>query len=279
MLPLLGTPLQDWMSLARVNRHERDNHIHFDEPTHVYTVNGTSKGYCSITKFHHEFFGHFDADAVIGNMMRSKKWPQSQWFGMTPKEIKDAWAANGKEASEAGTAIHLAIEMYLNGSPQTIAPGIQDSVEWKYFTKFWEKDSRRWQPWRTEWEIWDDELLLAGSVDMVFKSLKDNTYAIYDWKRTKEIKMENPFQSGLGPLSHFPDCNYWQYTLQLNLYRWIIEKHYGMKITELALIVLHPSNTSFKRFVLPILHDEIEELLNCRRAALRRGLNEIAYFD
>lgn len=90
--------------------------------------------------------------------------------------------------------------------------------------------------------------------------------------------MENPFQSGLGPLSHFPDCNYWQYTLQLNLYRWIIEKHYGMKITELALIVLHPSNTSFKRYVLPILHDEIEELLDCRRAALRRGLNEIAYF-
>jgi hypothetical protein len=279
MLPLLGTPLQDWMSLARVNRHERDNHIHFDEPTHVYTVNGTYEGYCSITKFHHEFFGHFDADAVIGNMMRSKKWPQSQWFGMTPKQIKDAWAANGKEASEAGTAIHLAIEMYLNGSPETIPPAILDSIEWKYFTRYWEKDSRRWQPWRTEWEIWDDELLLAGSVDMVFKSLTDNTYAIYDWKRAKEIKMENPFQSGLGPLSHFPDCNYWQYTLQLNLYRWILEKHYGLKITELALIVLHPNNTSFKRFVLPILTDEIEDLLECRRAALRRGKKEIAYWE
>ena len=273
----MGTPLQPWMTLARINRHERDNHIHFDEPTHVYTIDGSSKGFCSITKCLTIICGHFDADAVISNMIRSKKWPQSQWFGMTPQEIKDAWAANGKEASEAGTAIHLAIEMYMNGSPETIVPEIKTSVEWQYFTRYWEKDSRRWQPWRTEWEIWDKELLLAGSVDMVFKSLQDNTYAIYDWKRAKEIKMENPFQSGLGPLSHFPDCNYWQYTLQLNLYRWILEKHYGLKITELALIVLHPNNTSFKRFVLPILHEEIEELLDCRRAALARGKNEIAY--
>jgi len=272
----MGTPLQPWMTLARINRHERDNHIHFDEPTHVYTINGSSKGYCSITKFHHAFFGHFDADAVIKNMMRSKKWPQNQWYGMSPQQIKDAWAANGKEASEAGTAIHLAIEMYLNGCSE-IPPAIQDSVEWKYFTRYWEKDSRRWQPWRTEWEIWDDQLLLAGSVDMVFKSIADGTYAIYDWKRAKEIKMENPFQSGLGPLAHLPDCNYWQYTLQLNLYRWILEKNYGLVITELALIVLHPNNSSFKRYVLPILTDEIEDLLECRRAALARG-NEIAYW-
>jgi hypothetical protein len=271
-----GTPLQDWMTLARTHRHARDNHIHFDEPTHVYTVNGTSEGYCSITKFHHEFFGHFDADAVIKNMMRSKKWPQSQWFGKTPQQIKDAWAANGKEASEAGTAIHLAIEMYLNGAT-TIPQDIQTSVEWTYFLRYWEKDSRRWQPWRTEWEIWDEPLLLAGSVDMVFKSLTDDTYAIYDWKRTKEIKMENSFQSGLGPLSHFPDCNYWQYTLQLNLYRWILEHNYGLKITELALVVLHPLNASYKKFVLPILTDEIEELLECRRKAIQRGKKEIAY--
>jgi hypothetical protein len=112
---------------------------------------------------------------------------------------------------------------------------------------------------------------------MVFKSLTDDTYAIYDWKRTKEIKMENSFQSGLGPLSHFPDCNYWQYTLQLNLYRWILEHNYGLKITELALVVLHPQNASYKKFVLPILTDEIEELLECRRKAIQRGKKEIAY--
>jgi len=276
-MELKGTPLQPWMSLARIHRHERDNHIHFDEPTHIYTVNGTSKGYCSITKFHHEFFGHFDPDQVISNMMRSKKWPQSQWFGMTPQEIKDAWAANGKEASEAGTAIHLAIEMHMNGHVD-IPQSITSSVEWTYFQKYWTKDSRRWEPWRTEWEIWDEPLLLAGSVDMVFKSLTDNTYAIYDWKRAKEIKMENSFQTGLGPLSHFPDCNYWQYTLQLNLYRWILEKNYGLVITELALVVLHPNNTTFKRFVLPILHEEIEDLMECRRAALKRGKSEIAYW-
>jgi DNA topoisomerase IA len=60
--------------------------------------------------------------------------------------------------------------------------------------------------------------------------------------------------------------------------RWILEKNYGLKITELALIVLQTLNTSFKRLVLPILTDEIEELLECRRVALRRGKKEIVYW-
>ena len=33
---------------------------------------------------------------------------------MTAKQIKDQWSASGKEASEAGTAMHLGIEQFHN---------------------------------------------------------------------------------------------------------------------------------------------------------------------
>jgi hypothetical protein len=85
-----GTPLQPWMTLALTHRHERDNLIHFDEPTHVYTVKGSSRGICSITQFHHQFFPHFDADKTIKMMMKGKNWPNSPWYGMTAKAIKEA---------------------------------------------------------------------------------------------------------------------------------------------------------------------------------------------
>ena len=62
--------------LAEKNPHERDNHIEFDEPTHVYTVDGDSN-YTSVTTFNHSHFAHFDADKIIANMMASPKWPQS----------------------------------------------------------------------------------------------------------------------------------------------------------------------------------------------------------
>ena len=272
-----GTPLQSWMTLALRNRHERDNCMHFDEPTHIYTVKGSSQGICSITKFLHEFFPHFDADSVIMKMMKGKNWPNSKWYGMTAKEIKDAWNTNGRVSSEAGTAMHLGIEMYMNG----VEPSdeVKDTVEWKYFWNYWKEDMVTWEPWRTEWEVWDEELKLAGSIDMVYRNKNDGSFAIYDWKRSKEIKMENSFQSGLGPVSHLPDANYWHYTLQLNMYRWLLEKHYGIYISEMALIVLHPNNKNYKRYKLNRLEDEIEEMVNSRRRAVLEGKGKIAVFE
>ena len=273
-----GTPLQEWMTLALKHRHERDNLMHFDEPTHVYTVKGSSKGICSITTFIHKFFGHFDPDAVITNMMRSKKWPNNKWYGMTREAIKAAWAANGRNASEAGTAVHLAIEMVMNGAPEQVPAYIEASPEMKYFWKYWKAHSEIWYTWRTEWEVWDEDLKLAGSIDMVYRHKTNGTFAIYDWKRTKEIKMDNPYQSGLGPVSHLPDCNLWHYTLQLNSYKWLLEKNYGIKISELALIVLHPDNKSFKRYLLQSLDDEVEAMMETRRQALLRKKGEVVYW-
>jgi len=265
------------MTLAIRNRHERDNLIVFDEPTHVYTVKGSSKGICSITTFLHQFFPHFDADDVIRKMMKGRNWPSSRWYGMTPGAIKEAWNANARESSEAGTAMHLAIEKYMNGTEPT--DEVRDTTEWKYFWRYWTKDCEIWEPWRTEWEVWDEDLKLAGSIDMVYRNKKDGSFAIYDWKRTKEIKMENSYQSGYGPAADLPDANYWHYTLQLNLYRWLLEKHYGIKISEMALIVLHPNNSSYRRYKLNRLEEEIEGIIECRRRAVAQGKGAVVVFE
>ena len=273
-----GTPLQPWMTLALRNRHPRDNQIYFDEPTHIYTVNGSSAGYCSITKFLHHFFPEFHADDIIKKMMNSKKWPQSKWYGMSPEAIKAAWNANGKEASEAGTAMHLGIEMVMNGAEVEVAPEVKLTKEWEYFWNYWREDEKTYEPWRTEWEVWDEDLKLAGSIDMIYRNKKDGTFAIYDWKRAKEMKMENNFATGFGPLAHFPDTNYWHYTCQLNMYRWLLEKHYGVKISEMALIVLHPNNKNYIRYKLNRLEEEIEEMVEARRQAVKGGLGKVVVF-
>ena len=113
---------QPWQELSIKNKHERDQHIVFDEPTHVYTVKGSSKGWTSCTGFIHKFFPHFDADAVIKKMMSSPSWPTNKYFGKTAGQIKAEWNASGKSASEAGTEMHLAIEQFLHGHPELISP-------------------------------------------------------------------------------------------------------------------------------------------------------------
>ena len=52
------------------------------------------------------------------------------------------------------------------------------------------KDHPQLKPYRTEWMIFDEDLKLAGSIDMVYEN-PDGTLSIYDWKRSKDISKVN----------------------------------------------------------------------------------------
>ena len=102
-------PHHAWQRLTRIHHHPRDDHIAFDEPTHKYYVNGSCQGNISCTGFVHEFFGHFDPKKTIAKMRKSANWSSSKYYGKTDEEIMKEWADNGKQASSAGTAMHLSL--------------------------------------------------------------------------------------------------------------------------------------------------------------------------
>ena len=259
-----------WQRLAVKHAHPRDTRITFDEPTHTYAIDGSREGYISCTTFIHTFFDHFDADAVIAKMRRSRNWRDSKYYGMTDEEIKAGWDKNRDEAASAGTRMHLDIEHWYNCEPVgNIAPDAwtpQEGTEWDYFLAF----ERKWripqgfEPLRTEWLVFKEDIKLAGSIDMVFKK-PDGTLAIYDWKRAKEMRYENAWQSGLPPLDHLPDTNYWHYSIQLNIYRTVIEELYGATVSEMALVVLHPNNPSFRVIKVNRMEAEVEAMFETRR--------------
>jgi ATP-dependent exoDNAse (exonuclease V) beta subunit len=270
---------QPWQELSFKNKHPRDDGIQFDEPTHVYTVNGSSRGVISCTKFLHEFFPHFDAKAIIAKMMSSPKWPQSKYYGKTADQIQKEWNDNGAAASGAGTAMHLSIEQFLHGHPELIEPGVLQTPEWRYFMNFWNEAKEDLVPYRSEWEVWSEEHKLAGSIDMIFYRKSDDSYVIYDWKRSKEIKMENDFGTGFGPVSHLPDSNYWHYTLQLNVYRWFLETFYGLKISDMYIMIFHPDNDNYQQFKLKRLEKEVNDMIAARLRAVKEGRGKNVAFD
>jgi hypothetical protein len=262
-----------WQRLAVKNKHERDSRISFHEETHTYTIDGQKEGWISCTGFIHSFFGHFDADAIIYKMMASPKWSENKYYGKTVDEIKALWDANCDEAAEAGTRMHLDIEHYNNAEPvgnlEDDEWKPQEGKEWEYFLKFerLHRQKRGLIPYRTEWLVYKEDIKLAGSIDMVYKK-PDGTYAIYDWKRAKEIKYENSWQKALMPLEHLPDTNYWHYSLQLNVYRRIIEELYDCIVSEMALVVLHPNQSSYKVIQLNRMDDEISAMFDVRKQSL-----------
>ena len=186
---------------------------------------------------------------------------------MTPQQIKDQWSANGKEASTAGTKMHYDIECFYNECPNE-----NDSTEYKWFLDF---EKTRTQeggfgqfltPYRTEMMVYHEELRLSGSIDMIYEA-PDGTLQIYDWKRCKQIKKDNPWDCATREcINHLPDSNYWHYSLQLNTYKAILEQKYGKKVTDLFLVCLHPNNEnkSYQRIRVPILTQEISDLFQHR---------------
>lgn len=250
----------------------RDSRITFLEEPHIYLIDGKEvPGLQSVTQFVHNHFQHFDADKVIENMMKSKNWENSKYYGKSVEEIKQEWDEIRDTAALAGTKMHLAIEQFYNTLIDPSIPleqdeNVRNSVEYQYFEIFY-KDYSHLKPFKTEWRIFDEEVKIAGSIDMIFFDPDDETCKslyIFDWKRSKKINKSNFFQKGIGYLSHLDDCNYNHYTLQLNVYKTIIERNYGYKITKLAIVVFHPDNSNYNLYELPFLEKEMKELFDER---------------
>lgn len=272
-------------TLSTINAHPRDKNIEFYEPTHKYTIlTDSDSNYTSVTTWNHSHFPHFDSDKIIKKMMKGKNWnPNHKYWGMTAEEIKKKWTANGASVSSAGTDMHFQIECFMNNyvigeklhnythdDLLTQCPPTTDqpfSLEWQYFLEF-VKDHPSFRPYRTEWTIYDEDLKLAGSIDMVYEN-PDGSLMIYDWKRCKDISTINTFNQYAIThcISQYPDSNFWHYALQLNTYKAILESKYGKKVTKLCLVRLHPDSEekTYELIELPDLFDDIKTLFELRK--------------
>ena len=128
-----------------------------------------------------------------------------------------------------------------------------------------------WVPFRTEWRIFTCERYrVCGSIDLIMCHVNElpnpTNLRIVDWKRSKAIKGDSPFDRMFPPFEMFPSVNLVHYTFQLNIYRFILEKYYGnLVFKDMLLVVCHPNRE--KHMAVPIaFHDAEVELLFQRRA-------------
>ena len=276
--------------LEEKNKHIRDENIEFFEESHKYIVNKKENDlYTSVTTFIHSHFSKFDSDKIIFNMMRGKNWNKNnKYWGMTPFDIKKSWDTNGKEQAGLGTKLHYDIECFMNidikendiqidykhkdilqiyefensGSQKPVDLKEVHGVEWEYFLNF-VRDHPEFQPYRTEMRVYDDQIKIAGSIDMIYKN-NDGTFSIYDWKRSKGIETKNIYKkfSTTKCIKHLPDLNFYHYSLQLNLYKYILEKNYDFKIKDLFLVQLHPNFENYNLIQCLNLDKEIQDLIH-----------------
>jgi len=266
------------LKLAKDNAHLRDKFIVFDEEPHKYYVKGISKGWTSVTSVVHEFFPEFDAEAaatrIVGlpGFKTDEKYAKYQHLlfdkdGVQPSEndvksrIVKYWKSKGELAAKLGTKLHRSIELFFNQEEVE-----NESEEYlKHFNEFC-KAHAHLEPYRTEWMVYSEEDMVCGSIDIVMRDKFSGELVIIDWKRVTKLSTNGYGKKGLGPLAHLDDTNFVHYSLQLNLYRYILETYYNVKISGgLRLVVLHPSNPTFQVYDAWDLQDEIKTILKTKK--------------
>ena len=179
---------------------------------------------------------------------------------LKPEEIKKMWDLNASQAAACGTCMHYLFEAHING--YTVP---RFSPEFTMLQNFLQ-GMTGWRAYRTEWVIYAEEENLAGSVD--FCAIDERgTLALIDWKRSAnlETKYSSP-RAMREPLCHLPDCSGWHYRLQLNAYRYIIEKYYGFMVSKMFIVGAHPDR-QLEPFVddVPRMHQETEAVMHIWR--------------
>lgn len=261
--------------LETKNPHPFDADITFREKDHKYWINGDSTNIISSTSYIHGFFEKFDAEKIIGFILRGRKWscdPSYKYYMKSKQEILDEWEQNRDRAAADGTKLHADIEYHFNGLDNMIE---NDSYEYRILFQQFKDDHPNLRMYRTEQMIFSKVLRITGSIDGVSIN-SDGTINLIDWKRSKQIKFKSyGGKNGIEPFDHMPDCNYTHYALQLNLYRAILETFYGHIVRETYLIVLHPDQKKYIKIIVPRLETEAHLLFEFRRQDLiQKGLLE-----
>lgn len=208
------------------------NHIQFNSTYHTYTLNG--KRLNNVTKFISQFQKPFDRDGIARK--------QAQKYGRPVEEILAEWDAKGEAGRALGTRVHTHIQRTLTGQLDQADPFVSLNnltPEETAFNEFWGylRQVVDVDPGHIEWVIGDESLNLAGTVDSVLYYEETGLFHIVDWK-TGRFDVVNPWQQLLPPFGDLADCKLNYYSLQVSLYKLILQRNTDMAMGDSYIVHL-----------------------------------------
>lgn len=105
------------------------------------------------------------------------------------------------------------------------------------------------------------DIKLAGQFDQLYYDTNIKGFILVDNKTDKKFSKHNPYQNFNYPLQHLSECEFNKYSLQLSLYKYIIETYTNMKIIDLVVVWFNKDNDTYQKINIPYLEKEIKDLI------------------
>lgn len=246
------------------------NDVTYHDDPHKYYVDG--KELISVTTIIHRYQEVFDEEYWSAY--------KANEYGFSQQLVKRAWEFINKKGTMKGSAIHdYAENLFLNKVfpyPKELIlnefgfdPVLPEyEITKRHVDKFYDDVMGKLIPIRTEMVVHDKDTLIGGMVDMLFYNVRKKEFQIWDWKTNKAFTKEMKSRHLTGRLSILEESDLEIYSLQLQLYKYIIEKYIGIKLGQSYLVWFLHNNESYEiietknrdYFVKMIIEDRMEEL-------------------
>ena len=228
-----------------MNVFKPDSKIFLDEENHKYNfLDDENIQFTSVTECISEYFEKFDKIKIATKLVKT----HPKYMDMSIEELIAEWDL----AAKNGTDIHKEIEDYIKESKKPKKNKSIVAINWldKHLMN-------------SKYELFSEviayslELKIAGTVDLLLYDKINEVYTILDWKTNKAISTKSfKGKTGIKPETFdLPDCKFSHYSLQLSLYRFLLEKQYNIKMKKL--IIAHITDDGVKGYVAPYLKNHI----------------------
>ena len=210
--------------------------IRFDEEPHTYETD-SCKDFTSATTFIEEFFPLFDEYNI------SKRYAKKH--GRTQQDVLAEWKAINEESILQGSNVHLYCENKLTNKELPEPRNEKEVNIFKVADIGIAGLLDEYELVESEKIIFSEKYKLAGTVDLIMRNKYNGKILLFDWKTNKKIVKDSYWKEyGFNPLSHLENVNFNHYSLQLNLYKWmLLEEKYYDEIEEMKIVHLIDSKS------------------------------------
>lgn len=192
-----------------------DPNINLREEDHVYLLNGEEQGFTSVTTLIHYLFPPFVPEKIAQNLLQYPKYK-----GRTVKDILEEW----EESNKVGTLVHWELEQYAISRREPTHERAMHGCKW--LDRIIDRGIYRLYP---EVILYNTDLKVCGTGDLILEEISTGHLHVMDYKCIRKLRFKSfDNEYGIHPITaHLMNCNYIVYSIQLSIYRYMLEQFHN----------------------------------------------------
>ena len=243
----------------------------FYSEDHHYEYKGQRVG-ISVTRLIEDYTNEFDAETIAERVATRD--------GKTTQQVLDEWKYKNDFSVHKGSTCHEYAQA--KWIAKLYEPDYFDhSIEYyeavekikKQADNFKKDYKNRLEHLADEFIIGSEEYDIASAIDHIFINKATNGLVLVDYKTNTDIYKNEKYAKPMKvPLQYLKDTTLNHYSLQLSIYKYLVEKYTNLKFEEMFIVWFSEQNENYKIIEVPYLEKEVKKILENRRVKLMKSV-------